>query len=263
MVTEIYKGERAQRATGTEYLEKRLEINRAYSLADFDGWLLSRLEVSPGEDILDVGCGTGAQTIPLAKLVGPSGSVTALDISQNSVTLLQSRIPPGLRVQAVCADMGELDRLIKDEFAVKTYSLTHSSYALYYSKKRIDVLDTMRRSLKVAGRCAVFTPNEPHGLVELAARFSSVPREVTNSLRFGPELLEPYFRKHFQRTQVHHFHNVVTVPSADVLIEFYRQTTYYRPEVEPAMRAAVVEAVEQTGRFQYQKNGFLIIGYLN
>ena len=81
MSSVIYSDDRFERATATAFLEKRIEINRAYASADFDAWLLERLSVRSGEDILDVGCGSGAQTVPFATLVGLTGSVSALDIS--------------------------------------------------------------------------------------------------------------------------------------------------------------------------------------
>jgi ubiquinone/menaquinone biosynthesis C-methylase UbiE len=259
----IYSGDRGERATATAYLEKRIEINRAYSSADFDVWLFGWLKVQPGEDILDVGCGSGAQTIPFAEMVGPTGSVSSLDISADSIALLNSRIPSGVRVEAVAADMADLAQVIANTFSVKRYSLAHSSYALYYSPNRLDVLDFMRGALKPGGRCAVFTPNRPHGLVELAARFTDVPSVVDESLRFGPDVLQSYFEKHFPRVAVHHFHNVVSVPSTDILIEFYRQTTYYDAQAETKMRAVVDESVKQKGRFDYEKNGYLIIGFVD
>lgn len=263
MAPVIYGGDRSERAIATAYLEKRIEINRAYSSADFDAWLLDKLAVKAGEDILDVGCGSGAQTIPFANLAGPTGSVSSLDISPESVALLRSRVPPDARVQAVASDMNDLAKVIADVFQTKRYSLAHSSYALYYSSKRLDVLDVMRGALKPDGRCAIFTTDRPHGLVELAARFSTIPPEVEESLRFGPEVLQPYFVRHFRRVDIHHFHNVVTVPSAEILIEFYRQTTYYDRQAEPRIRAAVEEEIRSSGHFQYEKNGYLIIGFVN
>jgi ubiquinone/menaquinone biosynthesis C-methylase UbiE len=259
----IYSGDQSERATATAFLEKRIEINRAYSSADFDGWLLEKLAVQAGEDILDVGCGSGAQTIPFASLVGPSGSVSSLDISADSIALLKKRVPPQARVQAVAADMGDLVDVIANVFTTKRYSLAHSSYALYYSPKRMQVLDVTRGALKPGGRCAVFTPDRPHGLVELAARFSDVPAAVNESLRFGPEVLQPYFVKHFPRFDLHRFHNVVSVPSTDVLIEFYRQTTYYDAQTEMKMRAAVDQEIKRAGHFEYEKNGYLIIGFVD
>jgi hypothetical protein len=62
-----------QSRRGSNLLKKRIEINHAYSSTDFDAWLLERLAVKSGEHVLDVGCGAGAQSIPIAGLVGPSG----------------------------------------------------------------------------------------------------------------------------------------------------------------------------------------------
>jgi SAM-dependent methyltransferase len=159
--------------------------------------------------------------------------------------------------------MGDLADAIADQFTVKRYTLAHSSYALYYSSKRMHVLDVMRGALKPGGRCAVFTPNQPHGLVDLAARFTSVPAAVNESLRFGTEVLEPYFSRNFARFEVHHFHNVMTLPSADILIEFYRQTTYYDARIEPEMRAVAADQIKRTGTYTYEKNGYLIIGFVD
>ena len=75
MSSVIYSGDRSERAIATGYLEKRIAINHAYASADFDAWLLERLKVQLGEDVLDVGCGSGAQTIPFSRLsVRPAAS---------------------------------------------------------------------------------------------------------------------------------------------------------------------------------------------
>jgi ubiquinone/menaquinone biosynthesis C-methylase UbiE len=259
----VYSGDRAERATGTSYLERRLEINRAYSAVDFDRWLFDRLMVGSGEDILDVGCGSGAQTLLFAKAVGPEGSVSSLDISTASIELLNSRVPPDARVDAMVADMADLAQVIKERFSVKTYSLAHSSYALYYSPKRVEVLDVMRKAVRPGGRCAVFTPDSPHGLVEFAARFSDIPDSVFESLRFGPDVLYPYFKKYFLQFEIHHFHNIVSVPSVEILLEFYKQTTYYDVDAEEKIRSAAAEQIRTEGSFNFQKNGYLIIGYVD
>lgn len=258
----IYSGASEERVTGTDFLEKRLEINKSYASADFDGWLFERLNVRPGEDVLDVGCGSGAQTVPLSKLVGPQGSVSALDLSADSVELLKKRVAGSSHVEAVAADMALLPSLIRDRFRVKRYDLAQSCYALYYSPERMKVLDTMRASLKPNGRCAVFTPNAPHGLVELAARFTQVPETVYDSLTFGTRVLKPYFDQSFARVEVHHFDNLLTLPTVDLVLEFYRQTTYYDVQAEAPMRDFVAGEIAKHGMFRYEKHGYLIIGHI-
>lgn len=260
-MSNVYAGDKGDRATGRDYLEKRLEINRSHSSADFNGWLLAHLNVQCGQDILDVGCGTGAQTIPFAELVDATGSVSALDISSASIDLLKSRLEPGMNVEAIVSDMADTRQHISETFRVKRYDLCHASYSLYYCLDRECVLDAMRGALKPEGRVAIFNPNAPHGLVELASRYTKIPDPVLESLEFGPKVLEPYFKKSFAKYDVHHFHNVVTLPSSELMLEFYRQTTYYDPAAEAGMKAEVDTVIERDGGWSYEKNGYLIIGY--
>jgi len=44
--------------------------------------LLARLGLAGGESVLEIGCGTGALTLPLAEVVGEHGRVVAVDISE-------------------------------------------------------------------------------------------------------------------------------------------------------------------------------------
>ena len=44
--------------------------------------LLARSGVAAGESVLEIGCGTGATTVPLADAVGPSGRVVGVDIAE-------------------------------------------------------------------------------------------------------------------------------------------------------------------------------------
>ena len=46
----------------------------------------------PGERALDIGCGRGAVTVPLAGAVGADGSVLAVDVSPNMVAATQALV---------------------------------------------------------------------------------------------------------------------------------------------------------------------------
>src|SRR5262249_56523990 len=49
-------------------------------LAPFTGMVLGAAALSPGEDVLDVGCGCGATTLDAARAVAP-GTSTGIDLS--------------------------------------------------------------------------------------------------------------------------------------------------------------------------------------
>lgn len=53
--------------------------------------LLQALKISPGQTVCDLGCGNGFYTLKLAKLVGPKGTVWAVDIQPEMLDLLDER----------------------------------------------------------------------------------------------------------------------------------------------------------------------------
>jgi SAM-dependent methyltransferase len=54
--------------------------------------LLACLRLAGGEHVLEIGCGTGAVTLPLAQAVGPHGRVVAVDISEPMLEAARQRI---------------------------------------------------------------------------------------------------------------------------------------------------------------------------
>jgi len=47
--------------------------------------------VNPGDTVIDLGCGPGYFTLPLAELVGPVGHVIAVDVQQGMLDLMSAR----------------------------------------------------------------------------------------------------------------------------------------------------------------------------
>ena len=58
----------------------------------FNDLLLKRSAVALSERVLEIGCGTGATTIPLAEAVGPRGRVVGVDISEPMLASARQRV---------------------------------------------------------------------------------------------------------------------------------------------------------------------------
>ena len=60
--------------------------------------LLARLGLTGGERVLEIGCGTGALTVPVAEAIGERGSLVAVDISEPMLEAARQRVAErGLR----------------------------------------------------------------------------------------------------------------------------------------------------------------------
>ena len=88
------------------------------------GWrAVEPIKLQPGERVLDVGCGAGATTMDLAKIVGAKGAVTGVDISDNLLGVAREREPKAgsARISWISAD-------------AQTYAFRPSSFDAIYSR---------------------------------------------------------------------------------------------------------------------------------
>ena len=75
--------------------------------------------IQPGNDVVDVGAGMGYFSIPMAKLVGPAGHVTAVDIQTKMLSVLAKRAERrgvSERITTHLASPGSLDHHSKADF---------------------------------------------------------------------------------------------------------------------------------------------------
>lgn len=54
--------------------------------------ILQGTDILPGQDVLEVGCGTGYFTVPVGRLLGPDGHLVAIDVIQDSIELVSRRV---------------------------------------------------------------------------------------------------------------------------------------------------------------------------
>lgn len=84
-----------------------LDLHFEYARPEYTAMVQS-VGFQPGWRVLDAGCGSGSYLPLLAELVGPSGTLTALDLAPENVTAARERTA-GLRLASpVVADVGSV-----------------------------------------------------------------------------------------------------------------------------------------------------------
>ena len=74
--------------TGIEVCPPRLHISSVLELTEET---LRRAGIERGMRVLDLGCGTGDASLPIAKLIGPSGLVVGVERSREAIDVAERR----------------------------------------------------------------------------------------------------------------------------------------------------------------------------
>jgi cyclopropane fatty-acyl-phospholipid synthase-like methyltransferase len=73
------------------WLRWLVELDNPLTEANRSDVIIQRLELQPGMTVLDIGCGPGRLTIPVAEQVGPQGAVVAIDLQTGMLRRAQER----------------------------------------------------------------------------------------------------------------------------------------------------------------------------
>lgn len=113
--------------------------------------LVDQLAVRPGEQVLDIGCGSGAALMPLAHAAGPTGSVLGVDLAPRMVA----------RAGRAAADLPHVAVRVADarapDLPPSSFDVVAASLVLFFLPDPAAAVHTWTQLLVGGGRLGVAT----------------------------------------------------------------------------------------------------------
>ena len=110
--------------------------------------LLKALPIEPGMTVVDLGAGSGYFSFPMAKLVGPKGKILAVDIQQEMLDLIRTRMKKR-KVTNIEPIMGTISDPKLPEGKVDLILMVDVYHEFSHP---YEMVEAMVRSLKVGGK---------------------------------------------------------------------------------------------------------------
>src|SRR5215831_13491628 len=123
-----------------EFLDRQEGIRKIRETA------AEQLNLAPGQKVLDVGCGIGGATFPLAEITGPSGLAAGIDISKAMIEAATSRL----------AGRSGMDFRVGEASAIPYpdwfFDAARCERVFLYLPDRLEAIREMKRVVKPSGR---------------------------------------------------------------------------------------------------------------
>jgi SAM-dependent methyltransferase len=141
-------------------LGARVDLQRRFSVNSLpiDDWELGLVDLSGVRQALDVGCGTGAFLLPVARRLVPRGAtVIGLDLAEGTLGQARARVQAeGLPVECV---LGDVEALPFDD---GSFDLVLANYLLYHVPDLERAIAQLRRVLRPGGMLLAATNGQGH-----------------------------------------------------------------------------------------------------
>lgn len=218
--------------TDTAALEARNAAHRRYSTGDMTAWALEHLAAEPGDRVLELGAGTGQQTLRLAPRVA---AVEAVDASAESLAVIDAAGLPNVTTR-----QARFDELVAEPTDA-VYDRALSCYALYYADDQERLIAWIHERLRPGGTLFFCGPSAANNRELRELHFSLKGEPIpgkTPAQRFMEDDAPRWCEARFASVRRLSFADEMRFDSAEALHGYWSSYNLYEPELDGAFRAA-------------------------
>ena len=138
-------------SAGAAWVEAQASLDRMFQV--FEDLLVAAVTSAKAANVLDVGCGTGATTLGVARRLGDSGRCTGVDLSQPMVELARQRAAAAhVAAEFIVADAQT------HAFGAERFDMVISRFGVMFFDDPVLAFSNLRQAAKPAAalRCFVF-----------------------------------------------------------------------------------------------------------
>jgi ubiquinone/menaquinone biosynthesis C-methylase UbiE len=244
--------------TDSRALKKRIDLQEKLGFFNLNEWIFANLNPKKGSICLDLGCGQGNQSLPLAKIIGNYGSVTALDVSKDSLTLLKSKtlkLKIDNRVKTIQSELDDIEPHLKN----MQFDRIVGSYSLYYVRDAVRMFSLIESKLKKNGRLFFCGPSHRNNmeLRELISKITgnNCAHENTIASKFMEYKSQEICSELFYNYEILSFDNPINFKTPESVMSYWKSHNLYQESYELLFEKEILKHFELHGQFTNTKRG--------
>lgn len=252
-------------AQNASHLKGRIEANKDQQ-TNLNQWVFGLLPVQAGWKVLELCCGTGAQTAYLAAEVGPEGHICALDISAEALEHIDKTLGKQYhnRFTTMEVDIDDFsDHLASNGYAEPFFDLIFCSYGLYYCSNIQKTLADIEGWLRPNGKIAIIGPFGPNNklLYDILHKNGVTISDYVmhTSKTFMTLDVLPWATEKFENVSIHSLVNPVVWDKPETLMTYWKNSTFYDQAKHDSVLCHVEKHFQQAGEFVNKKWVMLLI----
>jgi ubiquinone/menaquinone biosynthesis C-methylase UbiE len=227
--------------TDAAALANRVRAHDQFSALDLNQWCFELLAISPEMSILELGCGTGKQSLAMARLLDEAGRITALDISAEALEILRAEAAKAnlsRHIETRRCDLDEIARRIQGG----PFDRVIACYSIYYAKRPEPLFQFLHSILRPGGVLFFCGPSQQNN-AELKAFHDSL-YQVVNKPAPEKKSAAPFMegtgqelaKKIFGNAEIFTFDNPLRFNSAEALYSYWSSYNLYDETLDEAFR---------------------------